>query len=377
MEITLPISSIVVIAIGSVGVAVSLFVGILLLTQKNKKHLSVSLLAFLLLLSGLTLLNDLLVTSGISNRIPQLYFIPLYYSLSIPPLFFLFIKSKYKHRLERTAIVHLLLPGIQALVYFSIGFRSVAFKSALYQQEAFRIFLSIETLLFPLLLVVYSLLSLSYLRRHRQESLFWQDDIRRWLKRFTGGMLGIALLEIGFSLLEYGTSRDFLSSLALFPVHTLILSAFVFWIAINGFKQYYPLQIFTSSPAQETLLIDDQELKRLVAKLKLLMKQDKVYLNPDLNVELLARYLGISEKRCSYVLNKGMEANFNQYINSLRIEAFKERVRQGQNKTYTLASMAYACGFDSKSTFNRVFKAACGITPSQFVKDVQELTKKS
>lgn len=54
MEITLPISSLIVIAIGSVVIAVSILMGILLLSQKDKKHISISLLAWLLILSGLT-----------------------------------------------------------------------------------------------------------------------------------------------------------------------------------------------------------------------------------------------------------------------------------------------------------------------------------
>ena len=155
MEITLPISSIIVIAIGSVGVTVSIFVGFLLLSQKDKKHISISLLASLLILSGLTLLNDILVTSGISNRIKQLYFIPIYYSLSIAPLFYLFIKSKFKYRLEKSDFTHLLIPVIHAIVYFSFGFRSIAYKSILYNGNAFRTYLQIESFLFPISLDLF------------------------------------------------------------------------------------------------------------------------------------------------------------------------------------------------------------------------------
>ena len=98
------------------------------------------------------------------------------------------------------------------------------------------------------------------------------------------------------------------------------------------------------------------------------MTKDKVFLNPDLNLELLSKYLEISEKRCSHILSKGVEMNFNQYVNNFRIAAFKERIKEGQNKTFTLTSIAYDCGFNSKSTFNRVFKSTCGVTPSEFVK---------
>ncbi len=377
MEITLPISSLIVITIGSVGITVSIFMGILLLSQKNKKHISVNILACLLILSGLTLLNDVLVTSGISNRIKQLYFVPIYYSLSIGSLFYLFIKSKFSYRLNKFDLIHLVIPIIQAVVYFSIGFRSVEFKSILYDENAFRMYLQIESFLFPISLVGYTFLALSFLKRKDQEAFFWTDDIKKWLTNFSAGMLFIALMEFCFSLMEYNTSLVFLPSFPFYLVHTLILSSFVFWVSINGFKQYYPLQIFTSKPSQDDEVIDEQELSGMLEKLKLLMTKDKVFLNPDLNLELLSNYLGTSEKHCSYMLNKGINMNFNQYINNFRIEAFKERIKEGQNKRYTLTSIAYECGFNSKSTFNRVFKLNCGLTPSEFAKTFQDKTKSS
>jgi len=370
MEITLPISSLVIIAIGSVGISISVFMGVLLLSQKNKKHISISILACLLILSGLTLLNDILVTSGISNRIKQLYFIPIYYSLSIAPLFYLFVKSKFSYRLNKSDLIHLVVPIIQAGVYFAIGFRSIEFKSMLYDDNTFRTYLQIESFLFPISLIGYTILALYFIRTKEHKAYFWKEDLKTWLTNFSVGMVCIAVMEFCFSLIEYSTSPTFLSSFTFYLVHTITLSAFVFWISINGFKQYYPLQIFTSKPNQTDTVIDDKEWSELLEKLELLMTKDKVFLNPDLTLELLSKYLEISEKQCSYVLNKGVDSNFNQYINKFRIEAFKEKIKEGQNKTYTLTSIAYECGFNSKSTFNRVFKSTCGVTPSEFVKSL-------
>ena len=368
MEITLPISSLIAIAIGSVGISVSIFMGILLLSQKNKNHISINILGWLLILSGLTLLNDILVTSGISYRMKQLYFIPIYYSLSIAPLFYLFVKSKFSYRLNKYDLIHLVIPVIQVVIYLSIGFRSVEFKSMLYYKSTFRIYLQIESFLFPIFLIGYTILALSYLKRKDIKTYFWTADIKRWLTNFSAGMVLVAVMEFCFSLIEYNTSPTFLSSFPFYLVHTFTLSAFVFWISINGFRQYYPLQIFTSKPSQKDAVIDENELWELLEKLESLMTKDKIFLNPDLNLELLSKYLEISEKHCSHILSKGVEMNFNQYVNNFRIAAFKERIKEGQNKTFTLTSIAYDCGFNSKSTFNRVFKSTCGVTPSEFVK---------
>lgn len=371
MEITLPISSLILIAIDSVGVVVSISIGLILLSQREKKHVSVNFLSALLILSGLTLLNDLLVMSGISNRIQSLYFIPIYYSLSIGPLFFLLVKSKYTLSLKKLDYLHLILPCIQAMVYFFIGFRSVEFKSNLWEKTSFPIYLTIESFLFPITLAGYALLSYSVLKRKTVGNYFWSGDLKKWLKKFALGILVIAGMELVFSLLDHTT---LVTEFNLFPsvlIHSFILSAFVFWVAHNGLKQYFPLQVYTSKPSKEIPLVNNNELKKLVKNLRQLMERDKVFLNTDLNLKLLASYLDVSEKVCSYVLNKGVESNFNNFLNQYRVEAFKEKIQKGAYKAYTLTSIAYECGFESKSTFNRAFKLASGLTPSEFIKSYE------
>ena len=179
-------------------------------------------------------------------------------------------------------------------------------------------------------------------------------------------------MEFCFSLMEYTAYPTFFSNMPFYLVHTFTLSAFVFWISVNGFKQYYPLQIYTSKPDHSVADIGEKECSELMRKLELLMMKDKVFLNPDLNLRLLSGYLEVSEKHCSHVLNKGTNMNFNQYVNKFRIEAFIERIKEGQSKRYTLTSIAYECGFNSKSTFNRVFKLNCGVTPSEYVRNFQD-----
>lgn len=371
MDVTLPIFSILLIAIDSVGIAISLYIGFALLFQKNKNHISVNLLGVLLILVGITLLNDLLVTSGFSNRLPWLYFTPIFYSLSIGPLFFLFIKSKFNLGLKKSDYLHLIIPAIQALVYFSIGFRSTEFKNYLWEESNFPLYLQIESFLFPVFLFIYSIASLMILKNRNENIYFWSNDLRNWLIQFSVGMFLIATLELGFSILEYLLIPIKVMGINIVLFHSLTLSIFTFWIAINGFKQYLPLKLYSSSP-NKLLKISDKDFNLVKEQIKNLMEIDRIYLNPDLNLKLLANYLNISEKVCSYFLNQEMNSSFNTIVNEYRIEEFKKRIRQRYFDKYTLTSIAYDCGFNSKSTFNRVFKSECGITPSEYLKIVAQ-----
>ena len=369
MEITLSLSSIIIIALNSVGIVLSLMLSVVLFIQKRKKHISIVLFSLLLLLTGLTLLNDMLATSGITNQFKDLYFIPIFYSLSIGPLFYLLVKSKYHNTLEKYDYIHLILPLFQAIIYFSIGFRSLAFKSYLWEKTAFPIYLEVESFLFPLSLVVYSMMSRMLFLKENDKGHFWTKDLKDWLVGFTNGFLLIAIMEFCFSIGNYIFDYTFGGVFLLARSCTFVV--FVLWIAFNGVKQYYPMNIYHSRPTSSKPMLTNESLSNYARELTRLMNEDKIFLNPDLNLKILAQYLQTSEKTCSHVLSKGLHSNFNQFVNKYRIAAFKEKILEGRHKQHTLSSLAYECGFDSKSTFNRAFKLINQMTPSQYVKSVQ------
>ncbi len=355
----------------SIGVLVSLVLGVSLFFSKNNISRSPKILAVLLLACSLTLLNDMLVTTGIANRFQFLYFTPIYYSLSIGPLFYFFVASKFRasYPFRKRDVLHLLLPLIQALVYFSIGFRNETFKSILWEQSQFPIYLDIETALFPISLTGYTLFAQSIIRRHQETNSFWSADLIKWLRQFSIGILTIAIIEL-VSLLGEFLPYEYLNNSYLALLRSLVFTGFVFWIAINGFKQYFVSYIYTSKPNKLVSKGQPEAAATQLEEITHLMISEKIYQNPELTIQLLASYLGKTEKLTSSIINQGTGGNFNAFVNSYRIEDFKDRILKGEHQKVTLTSIAYDCGFDSKSTFNRVFKQNTGMTPSQFVKTI-------
>ena len=98
------------------------------------------------------------------------------------------------------------------------------------------------------------------------------------------------------------------------------------------------------------------------------IEKQKPYVDLDLDLLSLSNQTGIKPRFLSQLINKESGQNFCDFINQFRIEEFKKRVRDPESKNYTLLSIAYECGFNSKATFNRVFKKQTGITPSTFYK---------
>lgn len=98
------------------------------------------------------------------------------------------------------------------------------------------------------------------------------------------------------------------------------------------------------------------------------MKEEKWFLNPSLSLRKLAEKVNISSNKLSWLLNECIGQNYNKYINSFRLENFKENALNPANSHLTLLAIAYESGFNSKTVFNAFFKKIEGITPKAWLR---------
>ena len=104
-----------------------------------------------------------------------------------------------------------------------------------------------------------------------------------------------------------------------------------------------------------------------------MMVHDKLYTNPELSLNELALKLNIPPNYLSQIINEKCGKTFYDYINECRVEEFKKRIILPENRQFTLMTVAYACGFNSKSSFNRYFKKITELTPSQYIKELKRI----
>ena len=102
------------------------------------------------------------------------------------------------------------------------------------------------------------------------------------------------------------------------------------------------------------------------------MEDTCIFRQPDLKINDLAEKLGISSNLLSYYFNQYLNSNYYRFLNSYRIKYFKKLVAEGNSKTYTLTAISRMCGFSSRTSFFRHFKAAEGTTPSDYIKNLEE-----
>ncbi len=108
------------------------------------------------------------------------------------------------------------------------------------------------------------------------------------------------------------------------------------------------------------------EAQKLLKKLIEYTEEHKPYLDRDLNINTLSQLTAIPRHYITEVLNEYYDRNFFTFINEYRVNEVIERLTDPINDNYTLIAIAYDSGFNSKSTFNSIFKLITGQTPTQY-----------
>ena len=105
------------------------------------------------------------------------------------------------------------------------------------------------------------------------------------------------------------------------------------------------------------------------------MVNDKMYLNPKLSIHDLSKRNNIPRQYISEVLNEYMNTSFQDFVNEYRVEEFINRLKNNQDNQFTLLAIALDVGFNSKSSFNAIFKKSKGLTPTEYNKTILKNNK--
>ena len=113
------------------------------------------------------------------------------------------------------------------------------------------------------------------------------------------------------------------------------------------------------------------EIESLNEQLKALIEQEQLFLDNSLTLKALSERLETSPNNLSWFLNNTYHMNFYEYVNTLRIAAFLNKIQQKEHLKKTLFALSLEVGFNSKSTFNKAFKSIVKETPSNYIKKLQ------
>ena len=168
---------------------------------------------------------------------------------------------------------------------------------------------------------------------------------------------------------------------------------FISYIGYHGFKQQVVFQFIPNEDLnnqteikvenplinQEQTRLDDssykksslqkKDMEQIFKSLENTMKTEKLFLQANLNLQELSENVKIPQHHITQTLNIYKRQNFYDYVNAYRVKAFINKLQNGDADNFTLLGIAFDCGFNSKSSFNRVFKNITGQSPSDFKKN--------
>lgn len=360
-----------------IGIFIALFQFVLLLSKQNKS-IPDKILAVWMLIIAIHLSNYYLSINSYWDKYPHLVGLTTAFPFFYGPLLYLYIFYAIKsYRHFRIKDYGHFLPVILTYLYlFKFYFYYTATQKHLVdigQITDYALFSKILIIAFLLSGVIYTYFSYKLLNRYQsllQQQYAYSNKINlNWLK---GIIWGIGLVFITATVVVI--SRKFLTINLPFNPDYLFYTLLILGLLTLGFYGIRYQHIFiddklfpqtqTSKDAYQNSDLSKEIADEKHRQLLKFMQDEKPYLQPKLTLYALAKQLQMSPHHLSQIINRYEKQNFNDFINRYRIEAFIQNVTADPRLSYL--AHAFDAGFNSKSSFNSVFKKLKGMTPSQY-----------
>jgi AraC-like DNA-binding protein len=339
--------------------------GLLWFSPQNKQ--SNRFLALLIFTIALWLIDHFLRISGIYGQNANLYFLPIFYSFAFGPLIYFYVKSliNQSFRFQSKDYLHFIPVLFQAGLYIFLTTKNYAFKNWYWLNVHQWITYKIEFDGTFVSMLIYLILSIRLLRNYQifvVNNFSETSKIRlNWLK-----IILIILVVLCVQWLVEIILRDFFNLYFNYDYSIQILGIMALTLAIGGIRQSNLSEVnFEEESTQKShIQIDTQVLEQI----KRGMDNQKLYLSPTLTLAEFAKELKLNPKIVSQQINTGLGKSFNDFVNEYRVEEVKKRFNSSDLEKLTILGIAYESGFNSKTTFNRIFKDFTGLAPRDFLK---------
>jgi len=301
-------------------------------------------------------------------------YLPLQFLLALGPLMYFYVLkiTRPKYTFNRRDLCHFapLLLELAALVLEireSVGTGATTYVTHIFKQVnpvlQLLIFISIIAYLYH----CDKLIQQFY--RGLQPVLMDRPLIEfRWLRRLLGATALLWLLWLFCAAIDFFGYRNQLGIQLHYPFYIFFV-VIIIWTAAAAFLKPQAAVI-----AQGALPVKQPVPAELRAKgtlLKRAMEANLYYQDPELSLASLAEKLQMQPHELSKVINTVFNKGFNDFINEYRISDVIAKMRDPAFDNITLLGIAYDAGFNSQSTFSRIFKQLTGKKPLEYKKDLK------
>jgi AraC-like DNA-binding protein len=355
-----------------------LVIGGFLLLYRPARRSGSHILALFFFLVAINLLDGMLMIDGFYLMHPALALFEDSFVLTYGPLLFFYARRILTptYRWQRSDLVHL-VPF--ALLFFA----TMIFYHGQGTDRQIQIIESIMSQNLPLLIgVVSSGMLLLHFIVYVAICIYRIEAFHRSLHRSHASLAHVNLnwllytyiIVIVTFIISFAATLLSMNGHQLASRITLIGVLLVLLYYINSFVlnaiRRPRLFIHTDvAPEPKTRLdsMADAEKQEIKEKLDRLLTM-KFYRKHDINIEVLSNMTGVPPRKMSEYLNDVVGQSFFDFVNNLRIADAQAMLSNEEGKNLTIQQIMYEVGFNSKSSFNTIFKQKTGKTPSEFRK---------
>jgi AraC-like DNA-binding protein len=336
-------SHISLIVISGLGTVHGLFLAVFLWSYQKGDQLSNRLLSALLLILTFRIGKSVFLEFADDIAV-ELIFTGLGSILAIGPLFYLFAQSccDNSFHLKQKHLLHF-LPSL-AGISFGLWLNNELIESIP------KLFLAGVFLAYYFHFLSYLIISLRFIKK--QKSAGKQDSTIKLLNLLVYGLF--ALWVVYF--------LNLIDEIVPYIFGPVLYSIVAYVISFIVIKEGYLQEIHKSK--YKTTSVSEEKSTQLFEKVKIQMKMEKQFKNPEVSLKSLSKTLKVTPQVLSMTINQKTGKNFNAFINHYRIEEAAKLLTDDEFSSHTISAIAYEVGFNSISSFNTNFKAQTGKTPA-------------
>jgi len=185
----------------------------------------------------------------------------------------------------------------------------------------------------------------------------------RWLRRLLGATALLWLLWLVCVVVNYIGYRNQLGIQVYYPFYIFFV-VIIIWTAAAAFlKPQAAVTVQTNATARQPI---PAELRAKGALVKRAMETNLYYQEPELSLSSLAEKLKMPPHELSKIINTVFKKSFNDLVNEYRVKDVVAKMQDPAYDNMTLLGIAYEAGFNSRTTFHRIFKQMTGKSPADY-----------
>lgn len=331
---------------------------VILFSQRNRE--ANRFLAGLIILLTLKLVPYIIGYAGFYDAYPWLDLAPFDLPLGIGPLAFLYYHRLLKNALPAKWALHLAPLLLQVIIGTALFLQPMSFKND-YELGAASLVNRIEGVLIIASIAIYLSMTLRVLRDYQSGMANTYSDFYTSSIRFLKASYWLiaVMMTLFCGAIFIGRFLSPISYLQMFPLY-LLLTAAVYALGLGAWR-FAHVDLPSPLPAASE---QAQDWSLVAGEIAAQFERLELWRDPLLSLPAAAQSLGISEAKLSKVINSGLGKSFSEWVNGYRIDEVVARL-QDPSETADVLEIAFACGFNSKASFNRWFKQLTGATPTE------------